>query len=343
MLAADIKALKAAPGQDLDNLKDKYKLDESGAANISKLLFGDQAGDLTTQGLFYYNKVKPLLESNKEEKRVRLVGRYVHFRSDNPTPDFLLRDAHIDVQLSFGHLLAKLQNVTHQMHITNKPATLTVRGTKLQKVKSVAIDGVFNHINPKHGSDLITFKVDDIDMGEMQLVKSSKLPIAITHANIDINGKILLNNGLQVYTDAQFDPVQFNSHADSTLGKMFAVAFTGIKSFYISGDISSDFKKHTIKIKSDMDDQIKQSLKDQWDTRIAAFRQKLRDKLDAEEQKIRGRVEAELAKLEAKKQDLEAKLARSEELLKAKVDEFKGQLDQKKDAAMDSLKNKLKR
>ena len=96
LLSADIKALKAAPGQDINNLKDKFKLDESSTANFSKMLFGDQASAWTKQGLHYYNKVKPVLESGKKEKRVRLKGRYVHFRSDHPTPDPGYRPEHHD-------------------------------------------------------------------------------------------------------------------------------------------------------------------------------------------------------------------------------------------------------
>ena len=346
LLSDDIKALKAAPGQDVNNLKDKFTLDEFNTANFSKMLFGDQAGDWTKQGLHYYNKIKPVLESGKKEKRVRLKGRYVHFRSEHPSPDFLIRDMHIDVQLSFGHLSAKLKDLTHQMHITGKPATLAVRGVKLNDMKSVAVDGVFNHIRPNHASDRITFKIDDIVMKELQIVKSSSLPITINRANIDVTGELLLEKELTIHTEARFNPVTFSSHADSTLGKMFATAFTDIAQFYVSGDIRSDFHNYDVKIKSDIDEQIKQSLKHQWDARVAAFQQKIKDRLDAEEQKVRNRIETELAKLDQKKVEIENKLDRSEQLLKAKVDDFKDQqkqqLDQKKNDQVDKLKNSLK-
>ena len=347
LLSADMKALKAAPGDDVSNLKNKYKLDESNAANISRLLFGEQAGGWTKTGLYYYNKLKPVLESDKKEKHVRLKGRYVHFHSDHPSPDFLLKDAHVDVELPFGHLSAQLQNLTHQMYITGKPATLTVRGVKLHNMKSFAIDGVFNHIRPGQGKDTISFKLEDMLMQDLQLVKSEKLPITITRSNINVAGLLTIEKTLSLHTEALFNPVSFSSHATTTLGNMFAEAFNGISHFNISADVNSDFKKVDFKIRSDMDDQIKQSLKQQWDARVAAFQQKIKDRLDAEEQKVRGRIETEVAKLDQKKLELENKLKQTDDLLRAKVDDFKEQkqqqLEQKKDAAIDKLKNRLKR
>ena len=346
LLSADVTALKQAPGKDLDNLKSKYKLDESSAGNISQLFFGEQGKYWTEQSLYYYNKLKPVMTSNEKVKHVRVKGRFVHFHSNHPSPDFLIRDTHIDVELAFGHLSAKIQNLTHQMNITGKPATLTVRGVKLHDMKSFAIDGVFNHIRPKHANDTVTFKLDDMVMKDWQLVKNEKLPITMTHANIDLLGKIVLEKELTSHTEAQFNPVLFTSQGNSTLGKMFAEAFTGIDHFYVSGDIRSNFKKIDMDISSDIDNQIKQSIKRQWDAKVAAFQQKIKQRLDDEEQKIRNRIEGELAKLEQKKVELENKLKQTEELLKAKVDDFKEQqkqqLDQKKDAKIDKLKDSLK-
>ena len=345
LIQADIKALKAAPGQDLENIKNKYKLNETGAANVSDMLFGGQAGEWTKQSLYWYGKIKPLLASEEAaNKPKRATGRYVHFHSDHPLPDFLIRDTHIDVELAFGHLSAKLKNVTHQMHITGVPTTLTVRGEKLHDMKSFAIDGVFDHIRPGHGRDSLNFNLQDMMLIDVPLVKSNKLPITLAQANIDILGNATLADNLTISTEAQFNPVRFDSRGDSTLGKMFAEAFTGIDHFTLGGEVRSDFKDIDMDLKSDLDEQVKASLKRQWDARVAAFQQKIRERLDAEEQKIRNRIEGELAKLDQKKAELENKLKQSEDLLKAKVDDYKEQQKQKvEDKLKDALKNKFKR
>src|SRR5690606_14202570 len=44
-LSAKLKEVKDAPSQDLKNLKNKYKLDADGAANIAGLLFGGDASE----------------------------------------------------------------------------------------------------------------------------------------------------------------------------------------------------------------------------------------------------------------------------------------------------------
>jgi uncharacterized protein (TIGR03545 family) len=351
LITSDIKALKAAPGQDLDNLKAKYKMDDTGIANVSQLFFGGQARAWTQQGLYYYKKLKPLMTSEEKEKHIRATGRYVRFHSDHPTPDFLISDTHIDVQLSFGHLSARLKDITHQMNITGRPTTLTVRGEQLHDMKSFAIDGVFNHIHPGQGIDTVTFKLDDMGMKDLQLVKNEKLPITLTRANIDVSGKLVLEKELTAHSEAQFNPVIFDSHGNSTLGKMFATAFTSIDHFSVTGDIRSNFKDTDIKIHSDIDNQIKQSIKQQWDAKVSAFQTQVKAALDEKEQAIRNRIEGELAKLDQKKAELDNKLNQTEELLKAKLNDYKEeqkqQLEQKKDAKIDKLKesllNKLKR
>lgn len=343
LLSADITALKQAPGQDLDNLKAKYKLDDTGAGNISRLFFGDEGKYWTEQFLYYYSRLKPVLASDPETKHVRATGRYVHFRSDHPSPDFLIRDTHIDIEFAFGHLSAKIQDLTHQMNITGKPATLTVRGVKLHDMKSFAIDGVFNHVRPDQPQDKLTFKLDDIQMKDLRIVKNEKLPITMTQANIDVVGKIVLEKELTAHTEAQFNPVVFASQGSSSLGKMFAEAFTGINQFSVDGDIRSNFKKFDMKISSDIDNQIKQSIKRQWDAKVDAFQLKIKQRLDDEEQKVRHRIEAEVAKIEQKKLELESRIKQTEDMLKAKVDDYKDQLDQKKDAQVDKLKESLKK
>jgi uncharacterized protein (TIGR03545 family) len=343
LIQADIKALKAAPGQDLENIKNKYKINETGAANVSDMLFGGQAGEWTQQALYWYGKIKPLMASEEADKPKRATGRYVHFHTEHPLPDFLIRDTHVDVELAFGHLSAKLKNVTHQMNITGVPATLTVRGTKLHDMKSFAIDGVFDHIHPGQGRDSLSFKLDDMQLKDVPLVKSDKLPITLAQANIDISGQAVLARDLLITSNAQFNPVRFDSRGDSTLGKMFAEAFTGINQFSLGGEVRSDFKDIDMNLKSDLDDQVKASLKHQWDARVAAFQQKIRDRLDAEEQKVRNRIENEIAKLEQKKAELEDKLKQSEAMLKAKLDDYKEQQKQQlEDKLKDKLKNKLK-
>lgn len=64
-VSARLTELRQAPSEDLAYLKDKYQLSGSGVSNITGLLFGDDAANWAREALYWYEKVKPYLESDE--------------------------------------------------------------------------------------------------------------------------------------------------------------------------------------------------------------------------------------------------------------------------------------
>ena len=98
-VSAKLTELRQAPSEDLAYLKDKYQLSGSGVSNITGLLFGDDAANWAREALYWYAKpyrsqTTVEADSEKDEKALRLAGRFIHFPSDDPWPDFMIRTAH---------------------------------------------------------------------------------------------------------------------------------------------------------------------------------------------------------------------------------------------------------
>jgi len=143
-------ALKAAPKQDLNNIKSKYTLDGAGASNLTALLFGEDAGGYAQTTLEYYEKVRPLLvdeatQATKAElKAKRLEGRFVQFETDRPQPDFWVKTLTFTMSLpqvgqpaqSLGDVAVNVLDITHQQDVINRPTLVKGKGENLRNIES---------------------------------------------------------------------------------------------------------------------------------------------------------------------------------------------------------------
>jgi len=277
--------LKNAPGEDLAYLRDKYQLNASGAANMTGLLFGDQAAEWASQALYWYELISPYLASDGvEEPEVieesRLTGRFVHFPSNDPWPEFLIRNAHITGPFDGGYLVINGRDLTHQQDVTRRPSVLTITGDKLQRVGDL--------------SGLIT-----LDHRQQPATDSAMLTISdwrLAPVNLGIAGAELASSRVQVKADAQVVAGKLNATADATVrdakfsgaGKTtFAremnQALAGITQFTVNAGAKGKLLTPKIEFGSDLDKQLSK-----------AFNQRIRAKQDELEAKLRTRLTAQI-------------------------------------------------
>jgi uncharacterized protein (TIGR03545 family) len=368
-LSAKLKEVKAAPSQDLKNLKSKYSLDEGGAVNVTKLLFGNEAGGWTETTLEWYEKAKPYLESAEEEevqKVERKKGRYVHFGGIESLPEFLLREGRIDVKLPAGHLGGQLRDFTHQPEILRRPAKLSLNGNELKGYDSISLDAVFNHIDPKNSIDRADFTVKAMEVSDFTVSGDSSFKLSLSEAKTDIVGTAIIKNGkLDLSVDTSFTEAQFKSSASSGTAKQIGELLESIHEFTVTimakgnlGDLDTSFD-------SSLDEQMKIAAKQKLNAKQAELeaelKAKLQNKLDESTGGYGEDVQALLKggeSLEAKQKELEemakAKLTSWEEQQKAELEakkaEEKARLEERKrkekeaakKKAQDAVKDKLK-
>lgn len=348
-LSAKLKEVKAAPSQDLKNLKSKYSLDGAGAANVSKMLFGDQAGEWTTQALAWYEKAKPYMESSEEEKAAkkkieRKQGRFVHFGGIESLPEFLLREARLDIKLPAGHLDGKLTNVTHQPEILRKPALLKVNGNELKGYGSINFSAEFNHIDPKNSFDRADLKVNAMDINNFKVADDKSFALKLAKAKTNIVGSaVIKNKALDLNVEALFSDVKFKSEASSGMAKQVGELLETINHFSVTVMANGKIDKLNTSFDSSLDEQMKAAFNAKIDEKQAKLEAELKEKLQAKLTEQTGEYSDDIQALLKGGDSMDAKLKELETLAKSKLTSWEDQQKEELEAKKKAEKAKAKK
>lgn len=342
ILKLKLEELKDAPSNDLKRLKQKYNLNAGGASNISQLLFGGKSGEWTEQALYWYEKAKPYLasaESEEKQKVERLKGRYVHFGGVEVLPEFLLRNASIDMSLPSGHLQGELTDLTHQPEILKRPARLSVKGDKLKGYQSIDLNAEFNHIDPKNSFDSADLKIRKMEISEFSVSKDSKYPLSLQSARADITGNATVKNGrVNLKGVSDFTQAQFKSDGASGTAKHVAELLASISEFDVRLKASGDLKDVDVSLDSSLDDKLKAALKGKLKAKQKELERELKAKLEKKVSGVTGKYSGDLAKISKLEGDTDAKQEQLKGMLSSKVADYKAQV--KKELAEKKAKAK---
>jgi uncharacterized protein (TIGR03545 family) len=362
--------LQKAPAEDFNNLKSKYTLDGGGITNFSQLLFGDQVGEWSQQGLYWYEKVRPFLVSDDEEatagqedvKTMRSEGRFVHYQTDRPLPDLLIRQVNLAVESEVGQIAVNVYDVTHQQDVIDRPTRIIALGKGLRNIESLDLTGSLDHrVVP--GKDVFElaikgFVLNDYDVGAMGLT--------LDRSALNINAKAELMAGeVDGNTLIEFTQSKFSSKDKTLVAIETAKALAKIGSFTINAKAKGRLTSPDVSIESDLDTQMRQAfrqrLKEQQQELEIQLRKSLNEKLlsyagDYQEQlkamdvtsdslgnkqaKLKQLANAELSSFQdQQKADAKRKIAQKK---KEEHDKVKAATDKKKKQLEDKVKDKLK-
>ena len=341
-LQQSLNALKAAPKEDWQRIKEKYTLDEQGVVNLSGLLFGDQVGQYTDKGLYWYKKLKPLMVDTKTEEEKtrqpqRQKGRFIRFPEANPMPDVLIKEAHISVVFEQGEVDMLVRDITHQQHIINRPTRLDVTGAELRDIKTLELSAVFDH---RHNSSKNTadLHVGGVSIKAFKLSGGQHLPISLAQADADFTGKLALIDGeFSGNLHGDFSDAAFTATATSGLAKEIALALQQVHAFTLDAALKGDLQDLDVSLRSDIDKRMQAAFNQRLEEKKQAFRENMQAKLQQRLQQYLGDSSADVFSGEA---DIDGNMAQLDVLLDAKLDDFK---EQKQQELEDKLKDKLKK
>jgi len=366
--------LQKAPAEDFNNLKSKYQLDGTGVANLSRLLFGDKVGEWSQEGLYWYEKVRPFLvsadaetvASQDEPETARSEGRFVHYATDRPLPELLVRQVQLALQLDVGQVSVEIYDITHQQEIIDRPTRIVATGKGLKDIKSLDLKGSLDHrVVP--GKDVFDLNIKGIvlknyDVGAMGL--------KLDRSQLDIIGQAELISGeVDANTIAQFTRAKFSSKDKTQVAVEMAKALAKIDHFDIQGKAKGALTAPDISIESDLDTQLSQAfnqrLKEKQQELEAQLKTALNDKLlsyggDYKEQlkamdlangslgdkqaKLKQLAGSELSSFQdQQKADAKRKLEQEKKAQQAKLAEEKRKARAKAKAAADKKKKQLEK
>jgi len=331
----EFREAKAAPGNDLKRIKDRFNLDNMTPENISQMLFGPQVTEYAVMAKQWYARIEPYLEDDAAEseavKHIRSEGVDVKFAEHDPKPDFFVRLAAIDIETPRGLFDGSVSDISSDQSINKKPMRFKLSGKGMNDRESEQIDGEFNYVDKNKGFSLFNYQIAKQQIRDFSISKSKKFALNMQSSLMDfklsarLQDKRLKGNGR-----FEFNQVDFQTNKKSggqSLSALLADSFAGIDKFNISTAFDGSLHDLNINLKSDIDDQLGDQLKLKFKDMKKQFENELKAEIDKKLQEPLAKIEAERQKLYAIKAEVKAK----EKEYKDKLASLKQTIDQEKE------------
>ena len=277
--------VKKAPQKDVRRLKEKYSPSPEGLENVSRLFFGKKVGNWIDTFLNWHKKLEPILERVKERKHGREVvkptrgkGVDVRFKEQEAYPDFLIRIAHVAIEIPAGLVKGQVRNITPDQDILGVPLMYEVAGVNLTGLASLKIDGSLNHVDPSSTKDTANVVIRGYDISEMDLSFDAVLPIVLKRGTADLEvrviiaGETLKANSL---TSLQSVNIGTPNEETSSLMKALISAISDMKALDLKAEISGTIQDYDLKLSSDLDNVLKDVVKKQVKAQAVQFEKRL--------------------------------------------------------------------
>lgn len=332
------KDLIAAPGADIDRLKEKYSLDAKGLANATRALFGGQIARWVETSLYWYGKAKPLLARDKaeqEQTRQRGKGIDVHFPERDQLPDFLIRSAKLGLEVPAGILRGEIRNITNDQVTLGHPLTFNFFAEKMPGLQDLELEGVFNHVAPGAALDSARFKAHGVAIQRFDVLRQPRFPLVLSDAAVDLDATAQLKGGvLRSDLSADFKTVKLSADLKGPAGeleKTLMAALTDVHHFMLKGRLQGSLPNYDFELHSDLDELLRDAMNRQFRARIDRFTGEIKARLDARVREIRRELDAKLGDLN--------NIGGVIDQRRTQVDEVQQEIEQELHAALDKQKS----
>jgi uncharacterized protein (TIGR03545 family) len=262
-ISAQMKQVKDAPGDDVRTLVKKYGPTTQGLGNVSALLFGEKIGVWVERSLFWYQKINPILQRERVDKKgkkvtkpLRAGGVDVHFREDMPLPDFLVRKTAASVTLEQGIVLGNLFNITTDQDILGSPLRFDFSGDKLSGLTSLRLDGSMNRIDPGQSIDKLDLSLKGYGLQGVDL-GAGTLPITLEKGTINMDLFIhVMNDTISAEMKGTVSSAKLTvpETADtSRISSSVSSAFSRVDTFSLQAFLKGTPQEYTLNLNSDLE------------------------------------------------------------------------------------------
>ncbi|MBE9526787.1 MAG: TIGR03545 family protein, partial [Proteobacteria bacterium] len=350
----ELKVLISSPKEDYKHLLSKYSLSTEGATNIGVMFFGDKVKTWSDTAIYWYNKLQPFIskielsggEDKPEPKRG--AGKNIHFTEYHPRPDFLIKKVHIGVELEAGKFNGEVLNITSQQPLVGKPITFSFNANKMQRIKSLKLNGEFNRLKATP-EDHVQLSIRNYDMDNFSLLKEDKLTISIADAKSDLTIKATrIANKINANVNNRIHSIKFSnsSTGGGEIIRMLVAALDDINSFKIDGRLYGTLDNYHTRISSDLDKKLGTNLKAQTRKLKQDFQGKLKSKLDKTSKRHTNEAKQELDALHKYEKEIQKRKQQFDKQLSSvqkQIDTYKSDINAKaKNKVNDKLKGLFK-
>lgn len=266
-----VAEMQEAPMKDVRRLRDKYGISASGLQNMSQALFGDSIGSWVRTSLLWYNRLQPIFRSEVAKKGDKQVvkplrgrGVDIRFKESRPLPDFLISRTAVSAELDAGTFAGAIRNITPEQQVLGSPLTFSFSGEKLKTAQAMKLTGALNHVAPSKTEDTAQFALHGYRVKDLALSGSKDLPIKLQNGQLDldlqarqteeaITGKLVVK-----VRDAHLSAESGN--ASGPLAAAIRDSLSKVSQFTLTADLTGTPENFEVKITSDLDRVLKDSV-----------------------------------------------------------------------------------
>tara|TARA_R110002167_G_scaffold203006_2_gene406933 strand:- start:2687 stop:4444 length:1758 start_codon:yes stop_codon:yes gene_type:complete len=338
-LSPKIAQLKAAPGQDYEQLKALVAGDAGAISDVTTMVFGEKAAQWAEYGLAAFDIVAPMLK-NKEQQNEEAVsaGRWLSFDDASGLPELWIKNADISLSWQQENLLSVWHDITYQHDIIGRATTFKVDSSKSKLWQSFKLNGDFwlkeNGILAQQNWQLAGLKLDNID-----LVNQDKLSSKLLSGLMSSNGSIKVRENT-VNGDGVINLTSLTMQAQGSnkMTNIVANTLNQLEQLSINSGVGGVIGDLDLSFSSDLNRQLGSAL-------LANIGKEEQGKLDELKAKLNTQMQAALGSQDAQLDEwldweklADGDISSLEGMLNSKMNNA---IDNKKDELKDKLKGKL--
>jgi len=261
-LRQQVDSARQAQMRDVSRLKEKYGLSAEGLENLSALLFGETLCTWSSRAIDWYKRLKPILEGRGQG------GKAPEAQPEQPaepgqTPDFLVREAKVSLDLSAGDFSGRIENITTNQPQFGKPMTFDFSGSQLSRLGSISLTGAFDHTNPQMYKDVLNMALKDLKISEASLSKSEGWSLMLQNGLLDLDLESAFQSGsLMAEAKAGLASANFvlpQEQGAGALADAVAGALKDVTGLQLTAQVTGSLEEYALRLSSDVDKILRQS------------------------------------------------------------------------------------
>jgi len=356
-LSGDMKGLQTSFAglddvvrEDVRDLQSRMKLPSLDAGNLSRALFGMDVLGKLQQARGYMDQARQYMpakgkQADKPAPRNIHKGRDYAFGHPKGYPAFWLRRAMVTSTLPGGKgLSGEILDAATDQSLVGRPMIATLKGDFPQQgVAGIKAELVVDHTKSEP-LERMELSVERYGVAGRSLVNSPNVTLGFAQASASAGFTAeLRGEQVAIHATNQFRDVEFETTAQSAVVReMMNVSLAGLKTVSMDARVQGSWGDLDWNLSTNLGDALAQGMKRYLQEKMDAARKRIQEQVDQ-------RIAAQRQKLTARRGELESRLNTALADKQAQVDKLRADLEaarrdleQRKNAATDAQKQKLK-
>ena len=336
--------LEAAPEQDYSQLKSLLTGDATSLDALTARLFGESVSRWGRYALSALETAAPLLQRKAEQDadRQRAQGRWVSFSGEESLPDFLIREAVVNLEFERQDFVSRWQDITGDHKTLGRETRYALSSAQAGDDLMLELDGRFSFTDRGLNAQQ-SWQLRGVSLSDISLMRSDMLQSAVVAAKLASSGALVVTAGqLDGTSRIALSPRRLDSSATTDFGGRLAAIVDKLEHIDIRLGLNGTYNAPRITLASDLDEQVASLLASSVSGEAKLALAELKEKLAAKAAGPSAKATDAFAGWEGLSADADQREAALTEMMSAELSgAVDGEINKKKDQIKGELKKKL--